>query len=520
VFNRGTLGGVVTPDGTLWMSLFRACSGWPSGVWIDGDRRTAPDGSSFAWQHWSHTFGYALASSGGHADWRSAGFNAAAEDYNHGLTAVVTPATAAGSEWQLSVEGAPNVALLAVKPAGNPLAAGLPGTPARSPREVTVRLRETDGETAVARLRLAAGIEAAWRSDLLEERYGEDLPSGYANGAGHTLEVAGGAASVPLRPFETVTLRVRLAPADASANGAADDRRAGPPEPAQPVYTRYWLHGKGPAPAGNAPVAVHFSPTRVTLGTGDDTGGRTGGTRLALTVACGPSGGGGAVELIVPRGLAVSVLPGSAESAEDRDPGTGGAVAAAGAAGARVPLPYDLGPNGFAAWDLAVSPQPGTPDGRYFVTARITDGLGQVLEDAALVTVGEPDGPDDDLPPEELFFRLQSDVTALTAEADLEPVRREVRLAPGETGSLEVRVASHLASELRGEVQLVSPFGTWTATRPWTQAVTVEPGGQATVRFDVTVPATAPPGWESWLLVKLMYFGRVRYSESVPLIVS
>ena len=56
VFNRGTLGAAVTPDGTLWMSLFRACSGWPSGVWIDGDRRTAPDGSSFAWQHWSHTF--------------------------------------------------------------------------------------------------------------------------------------------------------------------------------------------------------------------------------------------------------------------------------------------------------------------------------------------------------------------------------------------------------------------------------------------------------------------------------
>jgi hypothetical protein len=90
VFNTGTPGAAVTPDGTLWMSLFRACSGWPSGVWIDGDRRTAPDGSSFAWQHWSHTFRYALASSGGSADWRSAGFNAAAEDYNHYLIAVVT----------------------------------------------------------------------------------------------------------------------------------------------------------------------------------------------------------------------------------------------------------------------------------------------------------------------------------------------------------------------------------------------------------------------------------------------
>ena len=25
------------------------------------------------------------------------------------------------------------------------------------------------------------------------------------------------------------------------------------------------------------------------------------------------------------------------------------------------------------------------------------------------------------------------------------------------------------------------------------------------------------PGWESWLLVKLMYFGRARYTEAVPL---
>ena len=87
LFNRGTPGCVVTPDGTLWMSLFRACGGWPSGVWIDGDRQTAPDGSSFAWQHWSHTFRYALASTRARGGWREAGFSAAAEDFNHELVA-------------------------------------------------------------------------------------------------------------------------------------------------------------------------------------------------------------------------------------------------------------------------------------------------------------------------------------------------------------------------------------------------------------------------------------------------
>ena len=96
---------------------------------------------------------------------------------------------------------------------------------------------------------------------------------------------------MPVRPFETVTLRVRPA---ARARPRGRRGRAGgtaaatsSPEPAQPVYTRYWLHGKGPAPAGNVPVAVHFSPTRVTLGGAD--GGRPG-RALALTVAAGPGG--------------------------------------------------------------------------------------------------------------------------------------------------------------------------------------------------------------------------------------
>src|SRR6202035_3621752 len=73
--------------GTLHMSLMRSCSGWPSRIWIDGDHRTAPDGSSFAWQHWSHTFEYALAA--GPGDWRAAGLAGSAEAYNHDLIAVL-----------------------------------------------------------------------------------------------------------------------------------------------------------------------------------------------------------------------------------------------------------------------------------------------------------------------------------------------------------------------------------------------------------------------------------------------
>jgi hypothetical protein len=142
------------------------------------------------------------------------------------------------------------------------------------------------------------------------------------------------------------------------------------------------------------------------------------------------------------------------------------------------------------------------------------------VEDAALVTIGEAGEPDRDLPPEELFFRTIADTQALGAESDLELPDGDILLAPGETGQLRVRVVSHLASELRGELQLISPFGTWEGIPSWDRPVTVAPGGQAEVTFDVTVPpgpGGEGTGWESWLLVKLMYFGRVRYSPAVRL---
>jgi len=472
LFNRGTPSGVVAPDGTLWMSLMRACSSWPSGVWIDGDRRTAPDGSSFGWQHWSHTFRYTLMAADG--GWREAGLNAHAEDYNHDLIAVITdmPATG-GAAAAISVEP-PNVTLTALKPRGNPLAAGRPEGPDGG--EITVRLRETDGRRTVASVRFATAISSARLTDLLEES------------AGTPLSVRDGAVDVEVAPFGTVTLTAAV---QTAASVREDNLQ--PPEPVQPVYARYWLHGTGPAPAGNVPVAVHFNPTRVTLD-GQAPG------RARLSVACGPRPASGEAELIIPDALAAEigdapVLPGTR-------------------------LRYDLPDGAFATWDVAIRAADGAADGRYFLGARITDGTGQVLEDTVLVTVGEPGGPSADLPPEELFFRLQSDVQALSAEADLKVLTPELRLAPGEAGQLAARVTSSLGSELRGEAQLISPFGSWEAAGPRTQPVVVRPGGTATVGFGVRVPATAPPGWQSWLLVKLMYFGRVRYSHAVPLIVS
>jgi hypothetical protein len=143
---------------------------------------------------------------------------------------------------------------------------------------------------------------------------------------------------------------------------------------------------------------------------------------------------------------------------------------------------------------------------------------GLVVEDAAMVAVGERRWPDPDLPPEETLELLQADYMASAAEVELAVLTPELRLAPGGRAELAVSVTSGLASELRGEAQLVSPFGCWDLLAPWTQGFRAAPGEPVVLRFDVLAPAAARHGtW--WALVKIMYFGRVRYTDAVPVIV-
>ncbi len=272
LLNRGTPGSLVSPDGTLHIALMRSCSAWPSGVWIDGDQRTAPDGSSFAWQHWSHTFEYALTA--GPGDWRDAGFAVAGQDYNHDLLACETglhpgPHPAAAS---LAAADLP-VMVSALKPRGNPLAAARPGLPRRADG-VTVRVRDLGHRSpGVARLSLFTGITAAQHLSLVED--GRRRGWTRRAGGGTALPVRDGQAGVAIGPAGTVTLGLAIpaeVPGTAAATGAAPHPApAALPEPAQPVYTRYWMHGKGPAPAGNLPVAVHLSPGRVALPRGPAT---------------------------------------------------------------------------------------------------------------------------------------------------------------------------------------------------------------------------------------------------------
>ena len=477
LLNRGTPSGLVTPDGTLHIALMRASSAWPAGVWIDGPRRTVPDGSSFAWQHWTHTFEYALVAGAG--DWRAAGFGLAGQEYNHDLLTCETgihtgPLPAATSLCSVTSPGQaqPAAGLATLKPRGNPLAAGRPGQPDRA-AGVTARLRDLAGQTGPALVSLSTGITGARLVSLLEDTDGPALPP--------TPE--GAVVQVPAAGTVTLVLAPAASPPGPGAiwpgAGATPAAPASPPEPAQPVFTRYWLHGKGPAPAGNLPVAVHLSPGRLALGP-------AGTGTLRLTVAGGPEPASGEVTLAVPAGLT---------AATDRPPR------------------YQLPAGGHASWEVGVRAGPGTPTGRYYLAAAIRDGLGQVLEDVALVTVGEPPAPPLDLPLAELLPLIADDEQRAAAEADLRLSPAAVRLPPGGCGELVAEISNGTAAPIRGECQLISPHGSWPLLGAAAHGFAAGPGQTARLRFAITVPAAARPGSSWWALAKLMYFGRVRYSE-------
>ena len=137
------------------------------------------------------------------------------------------------------------------------------------------------------------------------------------------------------------------------------------------------------------------------------------------------------------------------------------------------------------------------------------------MEDAALITVGEPAMPSADQRGDEFIERYFADEQATAAELEITVASRELVLRPGGHGEVAVRLANRTAAGLRGEAQLVSPVGSWHAMRPWTRGFAVGPGEDVTLRYTVTAAASARPGEAWWVLIKVMYFGRTRYTDAI-----
>jgi alpha-mannosidase len=445
LLNRGLPGFAVDSSGTLHASLLRSCTGWPSGVWIDPPRRTAPDGSNFQLQHWTHEFRYAIAA--GDGDWRAAEIADNSAEFSRPLHAVVT---ADGGDRGLPMQGsllraepATRVRLSAVKAAGNPLVSG--SAALADPRShLAIRVVAHTGVSTTATIASdVVDLTDLRTANLLEE------PSS-------PLE------SVEVPGCDALTIVTRPVAAWSSAEGGELGPEA---EPAQPLYAKYWLHNRGPAPLGGLPVAVHVTPT-------------VGEAPATLTVSVASD----ATDVDLHGYVRVATPPGwTAEPAE---------------------LPFGLPAGGHVTSEVTVTAPPDTPAGRYPVRVQaelagdVPPSWRQVVEDVAVLAVG-PSVEQDAL------IRLS---------ADPEPIR----LSRGETGRLAVRVASSAGAPIALEASVISPWGTWDLIGPRVVGTELPAGGEVELSFDVTVPPWAATGsW--WALVKVTGAGRLLYSPTVPL---
>ncbi len=451
LLNRGVPSFAVEADGTLHTSLLRSCSGWPSGVWTTHDRRAAPDGSNFQLQHWSHTFDYAVVA--GDGDWRDARIPLRSNEFSRPLLA--TRSDAAGAELPeraalLRVDG-DGVRLEALKLCGNPTPEGRSEAPES---RAVLRLVETHGRNAEVRLASDVGsIRPVGRAGLLEDCTAESRH----------------ARDIPLHGFEICTVPADFTPARDPDPGERPGPIAPDTESAQPLYARYWLHNRGPAPLGGLPAVAHLHPHRLAA-TSDE-------VPLRLTVAsdCTDAPLSGAIDLICPPG--VTATP------------------------AR--LPVDLAPGAHLEGDVTVTLPAGAEPGRYPVRAqlRITGehlpaAWRQTVEDVCVITVGGADGP---------LLRLTE------GPAD-------VVLRAGERGRVSLTVATDCRADLAVEAHLVSPWGTWEWIGPAAVGAVLPAAGQCRLEFDVAPPASTGAG-EWWALVRVAAAGELLYTPTVRVVV-
>jgi len=460
LLNRGIPGFSVDPDGTMNMSLMRSCTGWPSGTWIDPPRRRAPDGSNFQLQHWTHTFDYAFVS--GDGDWRRARLPARSAEFSHPLLAADAGHETAGGLPSfgslLEIEPAGEVQLAAIKATGNPLASGS-GAAVDPAESVTVRIVESCGTPADVVIQSGLRrVDSAARVDLLEQARPRNLA----------------ADGLTLRGFEIATVLTRLnLPKVLEVEGI----RLGPDaEAAQPLYARYWLHNRGPAPLGGLPVVAYLHPHRVAVKPNSP-------LLLRLTAAsdCTDAALHGKVRLVCPDGWAAS---------PDE-------------------LSFVLPPGEYLEADIELTPPRRTAKDLYPIRAELAvtgsdsatmpSSWRQVVEDVCVVAVGGRS-------------EHRQDVLRLTDGPE------PVDILAGDTGRLAVTVGTDARADLAVEAHVISPWGTWEWIGPPVRGATLPAGGSVQLEFDVRPPPWVDPG-QWWALIRVACAGRLVYSPAVEVTV-
>ena len=453
VFNRGVPSFAVDSDGTLHTSLMRSCTGWPSGTWIDPPRRTAPDGSTFQQQHWTHAFDYAVVSGSG--DWRAADIPSRSAEFGQPLLVGIPDhrfAPGGLPPWGslLEVEPARDVALGALKALGNPTAAG--SGRRTDPRDgIALRLVETRGRTTdVVITSGLRNVTAPQRLDLLEQPSADDDRG------------------LRLHGYEIATFGIELNLSRVlDADGAA---LAPDAEPAQPLYARYWLHNRGPAPLGGLPAVAHLHPHQLAVDADAP-------VRVHLTAASDATDESlhGRVRLVCPPEWTVAP--------DD--------------------LPFVLPPGGYLESALDVVMAPGTAPGLYPLRAELgITGSGlppawrQVVEDVCVIAVGATDD------------------RVLRLVGDPEPVV----VAAGQRATISVVVGTDAWTDLAVEAHLISPWGTWEWLGPNIVGADVPARGTVELTFEAAPPHWVEPGkW--WALIRVACAGELVYSPAVSVVV-
>jgi alpha-mannosidase len=456
LLNRGVPSFAVDTQGTLHTALMRSCTGWPSGVWIDEPRRTVPDGSNFQLQHWTHVFDYALAC--GDGDWRRAEIPSRSAEFSHPLLAVVPDQrrgklAPVGS--LLQVDPADSVHLGALKAAGNPLTAG--SAKPLDPAAVALRLVESSGAAAHVSIGSAVGKVGAFElADLLETPRGRKR-------------------SIDLRGYQVATVLARL---DVPKVFSGGNRRAAALAPqaetAQPLYARYWLHNRGPAPLGGLPAVAHLRPHLVTAQPGDEVV-----FRLTAASDCSDSALECAVAVVCPDGWSAT----------------------------RAEPPFTLCSGEYQETHTVVAIPTRAQPGLYPIRAQLRlsgDSLPaawrQVVEDVGVVAVG-------------------GDAVDLGDLVQLVDGPADVTLRAGDTARLTVTVGTDARADLALEAHLISPWGTWEWIGPPALGAVLPARGTAELGFAVTPPAWLEPG-QWWALVRVGCAGRLVYSPAVKVTVT
>jgi alpha-mannosidase len=244
-------------------------------------------------------------------------------------------------------------------------------------------------------------------------------------------------------------------------------------EAAQPLYARYWLHNRGPAPLGGLPVVAHLHPQHIAVEPNSE-------AQLRLTIAsdCSDTVLHGRVRLLCPEGWT-------------SDPHL---------------LPFMLPPGEHLATDVVVNAPPDVTPGLYPIRAELAltgnhvsmpPSWRQVVEDVCIVSVGAPT--------EDSLLRIVTDPQPVDVQA-------------GERAELKVVVATDAYADIAVEAHLISPWGTWEWMGPPASGIELTARGTAELSFDVAPPVWVAPG-QWWALVRVAGAGQLQYSSAVKVTV-